>query len=63
MLALEPIANPLGGWVVVSYKAGACKRLMEMCRWMGSHFTDWIDYNGVAHFWIFWGKTVLHVYG
>ena len=19
-----------------------------MCRWMGSHFCDWIDYNGVA---------------
>ena len=19
-----------------------------MCRWMGSHFHDWIDYNGVA---------------
>ena len=23
-------------------------RLMEMCRWMGSHFHYWIDYNGVA---------------
>ena len=23
-------------------------RLMGMCRWMGSHFLDWIDYNGVA---------------
>ena len=23
-------------------------RLMGMCRWMGSHFHDWIDYNGVA---------------
>ena len=21
---------------------------MEVCRWMGSHFHDWIDYNGVA---------------
>ena len=20
------------------------KRLMEMCRWMGSHFHEWIDY-------------------
>ena len=20
-----------------------------MCRWMGSHFHDWIDYNGVAY--------------
>ena len=24
-----------------------------MCRWMGSHFREWIDYNGVAHFRIF----------
>ena len=24
------------------------KRLMRMCRWMGSHFHDWIDYIGVA---------------
>ena len=22
--------------------------LMVMCRWMGSHFYGWIDYNGVA---------------
>ena len=22
--------------------------LMGMCRWMGSHLHDWIDYNGVA---------------
>ena len=21
-----------------------------MCRWMGSHFHDWSDYNGVANF-------------
>ena len=24
------------------------KRLMGTCRCMGSHFQDWIDYNGVA---------------
>ena len=24
------------------------KRPMGMCRWMGSHFHDWVDYNGVA---------------
>ena len=24
------------------------KRVMGICRWMGSHFHDWIDYNGVA---------------
>ena len=22
--------------------------LMVMCRWMGSHFYGWIDFNGVA---------------
>ena len=22
-----------------------CNRLMGMCRWMGLHFHDWIDYN------------------
>ena len=25
-------------------------RLMEMCDWMGSHFPDWVDYNGVVIF-------------
>ena len=38
-----------------------------MCRWMGSHFHDWIDYNGLLEwgrtFSDFWGKTVLHFYG
>ena len=34
---------PEGGGRVLPYK-----RLMGMCRWMGSHFYDWIDYNGVA---------------
>ena len=24
------------------------KRLMGMCLWMGSHFHDWIGYNGVT---------------
>ena len=24
------------------------KRLMGVCRWMGSHFHDWSDYSGVA---------------
>ena len=42
------------------------KRLIGMCHWMGSHFHDWIDYNGVAFsiellewgrkFSDFWGK-------
>ena len=35
--------SPCGGWVVLPYK-----RLMEMSRLVGSHFHDWIDYNGVA---------------
>ena len=42
------------------------KRLIGMCRWMGSPFHDWTDYNGVAFsidllewgrkFSDFWGK-------
>ena len=31
-----------GGMVLPS------NRLMGMCSWMGSHFHDWVDYNGVA---------------
>ena len=23
-------------------------QLMGMCHWMGSHFHDWIDYNGAV---------------
>ena len=44
-----------------------------MYRWMGSYFHDWIDYNGVAFsielpewgrtFSVFWGETVLHIFG
>ena len=32
---------------------------MGMCRWMGSHFHDWIDYNGVAFSieLLEWGRT------
>ena len=43
-----------------------------MCRWMGSHFHDWIDYNGIAFsiellewgrkFSDFGGKRVVHIY-
>ena len=42
---------------------------MGMCRWMGLHFHDWIDQNGVAFsielsewggtFLDFWGKKIL----
>ena len=31
-----------GRWVL------PCKRVMGMCCWMGLHFHNWIDYNGVA---------------
>ena len=44
-----------------------------MCRWMGSHFHDWIDYNGVAFslelpdwgctFPDFWSKIGPQIYG
>ena len=33
------LTKPGGG--VLPYK-----RVMGMCRWMGSHFHDWIDYDG-----------------
>ena len=52
---------------------GPYKRLLAMCRWMGSHFHDWIDYNGVGFsmelpewgltFSDFWSEKVLHIYG
>ena len=48
-------ANSKGrGWGVLPYK-----RLMGMCRWMWSHFHDWIDYNGVAFSieLLEWGRT------
>ena len=35
------------------------KRLMGMCRWMGSHFHNWFDYDGVTFFveLLEWGRT------
>ena len=48
-------------------RAGAlpCKRLMGMCRWMGSHFHEWIDYNGVAFSkeLLEWGRTFSDFWG
>ena len=38
---MKPLLSPRG----VTFLS---KRLMGMCLWMGSHFHDWIDYNGVA---------------
>ena len=35
------------------------KRLMGMCRWMGSHFHNWIGCNGVTFLveLLEWGRT------
>ena len=49
------LSNPGGG--VLPYK-----RLIGMCRWMGSHFHDWIDYNGVA-FSIEFTRMASHIFG
>ena len=38
------------------------KRLIGMCRWMGSHFHEWIDYNGVA-FSIEFTRMASHIFG
>ena len=41
------------------------KRLMGMCRWMGSHFHDWSDYNRVAFSkeLLEWGRTFSDLWG
>ena len=41
------------------------KRLMGMCCWMGSHFHDWSDYNGVAFSieLLEWGRTFSDFWG
>ena len=38
-----PSSQRPGGGGVLPYK-----RLLGMCRWMGSRFRGWIDYNGVT---------------
>ena len=48
MSETRPDLSRAGGGGVLPHK-----RLMGMCRWMGWHFHDWIDYNGVAHDLIF----------
>ena len=41
------------------------KRLLGMCRWMGSHFHNWIDYNGVTFLveLLEWGRTFSGILG
>ena len=36
------------GWARSGEGLLPSKRLIGLCRMMGSHFHDWIDYNGVA---------------
>ena len=43
MLTLRTCGGGGGGGLLLPYK-----RLMGMCRWMGSLFHDWSDYNGVT---------------
>ena len=41
-------------------------RLMGLCRWMGSHFLYWIDYNAGWHFFIEllqWGRSFSGFFG
>lgn len=47
---LAILASKLGGGEGggVAGRVLPYKRLMGMRRWMGSHFQDWIDYDGVA---------------
>ena len=55
ILLVNNKSSPRGGGGVLPYN-----RLMGMCRWMGSHFHNWIDYNGVAFSkeLLEWGRTV-----
>ena len=54
------LSSPGGGGEVLPYK-----RLMGMCRWMGLHFYDWIDYNGVTFSMevLEWGHTLSDFWG
>ena len=55
MLCLARFQGGGGGGVVLPYKGK-----MGMCRWLGSHFHDWIDYNGVVFLieLLEWGRTI-----
>ena len=41
------------------------KRLLGICRWMGSHFRNWTDYNGVTFLveLLEWGRKFLECLG
>ena len=49
-ISMEYKAEELRGcnnWFVFVFRCSF--RLMWMCRWKGSHFHDWGDYNAVLH--------------
>ena len=48
LLAILGQVNSGGGEGGGAERVLPYERLMEMRRWMGSHFQDWIDYNRVA---------------
>ena len=56
LTVFDPEPMPTAERLVLPYK-----RLLGMCRWMGSHFHDWTDYNGVAYLvqLIEWDRTFL----
>ena len=41
------------------------KRLLGICRWVGSHFRNWTDYNGVTFLveLLEWGRKFLECLG
>ena len=53
------VSRPWCNWKPPSGDGYFLIRLLGMCRWMGSHFHDWIDYNGVAFSieLLEWGRT------
>ena len=56
-IVIYPVDSAIQPGGVLPYK-----RLIGMCRWMGSHFHDWIDYNGVA-FSIEFTRMASHIFG
>ena len=60
MRYISVFSTQKGGGGVIPHK-----RLMGMCRWMGSHFHVWIDYNGVAFSieLLEWGRTFPDLWG
>ena len=55
-VSIHLLASAMPGGVVLPHR-----KLMGMCRWMGSHFHDWIDYNGLHFQYLLlqWGRTYL----